>query len=39
VTGRRERRRKQILADLKGNEKILETEKRGTRSHSVDKSL
>jgi len=37
VTGRRGRRRKQLLNDLKT--KILENEKRSTRSHAVRNSL
>jgi hypothetical protein len=38
MTGRRGRRRKQLLDDLKEN-KILEIERGSTRSHSVENSL
>jgi hypothetical protein len=39
MTGRRGRRRKQLLDDLKGKEKILEIERGSTRSHTVENSL
>jgi hypothetical protein len=36
MTGRRGRRRKQLLDDLEGKEKILEIERGSTRSHPVE---
>ena len=39
VTGRRGRRRKQQLDDLKGKKRILETERGSTRSQSVENSF
>jgi hypothetical protein len=39
MTGRRGRRRKQLLDDLKEKEKILEIERGSTRSHPVENSL
>jgi hypothetical protein len=39
VTGRRGRRRKQLLDDLKEKEKILEIERGSTRSHPAENSL
>jgi hypothetical protein len=39
MTGRRGRKRKQLLDDLKGKEKILEIESGSTRSHSMENSL
>jgi hypothetical protein len=34
VTGRRGRKRKQLLDDVKGGKKIVDIERGGTRSHS-----
>jgi hypothetical protein len=39
MTGRRGRRRKQLLVLLQGKEKILEIERGSTRSHSMENSL
>ena len=39
VTGRQRRRRKQLLYDRKEKNRILETERGSTRSHSVKNSL
>jgi hypothetical protein len=39
VTGRRGRRRKKVLFELKGKNRVLEIERGNTRSHSVEKSL
>ena len=39
MTGRRGGRRKQLLYDLKGKERILEIKTRSTRSQSVENSL
>ena len=39
MSGRQGRRRKQLLDDLKGKERILEIKKEITRSQSVDDSL
>jgi hypothetical protein len=39
MTGRRGRRRKQLLDDLKEKEKILEIKRGSTRSHCVENSL
>jgi hypothetical protein len=39
MAGRRGRRRKQLLDDLKENERILEIERGSSRSHSVENSL
>jgi hypothetical protein len=39
MTGRRGRRRKQLLDDLKENEKIPEIERGSTRSHPMENSL
>jgi hypothetical protein len=39
VTGRRGRRLKQLLDDLKAKKKILEIERENTISHAVENSL
>jgi len=39
VTGRRGRRPKQLLDDLKGKKRILEIERGSTRSQSVENSI
>ena len=36
MTGRRERRRKQLLDELRGREMIVEIERGNTRSHSEE---
>jgi hypothetical protein len=38
-TGRRVRRRKQLLDVLKKKERVLENERGGTRPHRVEKSI